>query len=975
MRIAWAVTILVAFHAARATGTDAPGFRTLSQWVHTAYTTKDGAPLGVHYITEDQRGFLWLAGSDGLTRFDGVRFERKLAGQLASVPIMAMFVDTDGSMWLGDRDGAVTNVRNDRDVTSLGSAIESLGTVMYITRTGDGLLWVISVRGVQTFDGTRWHHWKAPDRGVPDEPFYQVFRDASDRIWLLTEHGAFRRDPGSMAFVEASFERGKEAMLGMPGTAWRPADINNDEVADSYGALWIPVERGVVRIHWPTGVPANGKPVEETFTRSDGLTGSQGEVAFRDHGDTIWVATGNGLDKFHVGRLVPIDLGRPLYRGQIATDATGALWAADYTSHLAVRYTDRPTASPSLGTFVNTLVAGPDNSIWAVGEQGVTHLKGQAPERIPLPPELAQNLAVLNIKSMAVADNGALWVVKNHPWRYRDGHWTDADAVPGFSVPGFVSAMSASGKTVWFGYTTGVLARIDEPDAHPTVYRPSDGLATGGIQAIAPTADGGAWISGSQGTQRFDKRRFATLTGTGGERFANVSGIWQARDGELWLNGFRGLYHVRASEMAAWSGDPRYPVRFDIMDDQDGRQGVRTPYLGRSLAAAGDDKLWVASDGGVSYVDMARIGRADERATPVIDAINGMPPGTGAAALPKATHQVDVAFTAPVLDRPNSVRFEYRLLGSTDTSWQYTARREISFAGLPPGAYTFEVRAAVGDAAWSPEPATASFTIAPAVYQTTWFRTVAGLLVLFLLYAMYCLRIRHMRELMMARVLERESIARDLHDTLLQNLHAVLLRVYAAADSVTDAAARNRLQNAMEATRDAIVEGREKVTGLRASDEPVHDFPDRLRKLASALGDGHSADIDIVTIGEPRALSPVAAQDVHAIASEMLSNAFRHARADRVTLTIAFDAREVEYTVRDDGMGMPETPVRDGLSASGWGLVGMNERARRLGAELVIRSPDGPGTEVVLRVPAHIAYWRPRRSGWLAARLRSLLRR
>jgi signal transduction histidine kinase len=225
---------------------------------------------------------------------------------------------------------------------------------------------------------------------------------------------------------------------------------------------------------------------------------------------------------------------------------------------------------------------------------------------------------------------------------------------------------------------------------------------------------------------------------------------------------------------------------------------------------------------------------------------------------------------------------------------------------------------------------------------------------------------------MSARSIERESIARDLHDTLLQNLHALLLRVHLASKAVSDPDARSKLQKAMEVTQLAVEEGRDKVSRLRDERAPVHDFPERIRQLAAALGDGQSSRLVLDTRGTLHALCAPAEEDIYAIASELLSNAFRHSNALTVTVTLDFDARYFELSVRDDGVGMPVDSGEPQDQRSGWGLVGMRERAGRLAADLRTSSAPGKGTFVRLRVPAHLAYWKP---PGILARLRAWLRR
>jgi signal transduction histidine kinase/ligand-binding sensor domain-containing protein len=978
-RFVWRVVVLFAVGCLVTTGSIARPFLSLDQWAHTTFTTKDGAPLGVRAIAQDRDGFLWFGSEEGLTRFDGVRFVRMFADQLPATPITALYAASDGSLWTGDRYGSVTHIAQDGAVTTYAPPTLLRATVMYLSQTRDGTLWVITVSGAQSFRDGTWRRYTPEADGTPKEPLFQVFGDRHQRIWLLTEQEAYRHDPGAARFVPDTLEAAKDAMLDRPGTSWRPTDLTSDEQVDAEGALWIPTFRGLVRLHWPVDTPAAEAPIEEWVKREDGLTGQEAENAFVDRDGAIWVTTSGGIDRFRVGKLVPLALHPAAYTPSILADATGGLWIDSLSDMPVVRYEEaaephREASRRDLGSRVQRLAVATDGAVWGLGPEGLARVYRGAATAVPLPPDFALLKSMrVGSNTMAVTDGGVLWLGYMGSWRLDHGAWLSQKQIPG--LPGHEApptAMAAKGDTVWIGYTSNRLARVNEPGMTVSVLGQADGLAVGNVLSLHPTSADSVWVGGELGVQRLNHGRFATLTGAGGERFSNVSGIWQRADGELWLNAVRGLYRVSADEMRAWSTSPTTRVRFERFDDQDGRQGITKAYSGPTLASTDGHTLYVASARGVSRIDTLRVARNDVPPTPVIDAINEVPVSAQALLLPGTTRRVDIDFTAAVLDRPGEARFMLRLLDSGSDAWQETSDRRISYANLAPGSYRFEVKAANGDGVWSTTVASAGFSIAPAFYQTWWFRLLGGVVAAALLWLLYRIRVRSLRILMSARSIERESIARDLHDTLLQNLHALLLRVHLASKAVSDPDARSKLQKAMEVTQLAVEEGRDKVSRLRDERAPVHDFPERIQRLAAALGDGQSSRLVLDIRGIAHALCAPAEEDIYAIASELLSNAFRHSNALTVTVTLDFHARYFELSVRDDGVGMPADSGEPQDQRSGWGLVGMRERAGRLAADLRTSSGPGKGTFVRLRVPAHLAYWKP---PGILARIRSWLRR
>lgn len=273
----------------------------------------------------------------------------------------------------------------------------------------------------------------------------------------------------------------------------------------------------------------------------------------------------------------------------------------------------------------------------------------------------------------------------------------------------------------------------------------------------------------------------------------------------------------------------------------------------------------------------------------------------------------------------------------------------------------FRVIAASNDGVWNEEGAALAFTVPPAFWQTRWFAALGIALACGIAWALYRLRIRRisarLRERMNERIQERERIARELHDTLLQGVTGLTLHVRAAANQVPEGSAlRGRLELALTRANDVIVEARDRVTELRV--------PARLRvALADALSDACQELSDafpgptcqLVVSGATREISPLVAEEAERIAREALTNALRHSGGRTVVVALRFDRDALRMSVRDDGSGFdassPDVTDRPGH----FGLSGMRERAARVGARLHFRTGAG-GTEVELVVPAAAAY-------------------
>jgi signal transduction histidine kinase len=328
-------------------------------------------------------------------------------------------------------------------------------------------------------------------------------------------------------------------------------------------------------------------------------------------------------------------------------------------------------------------------------------------------------------------------------------------------------------------------------------------------------------------------------------------------------------------------------------------------------------------------------------------------------------HDLLFDFTALSLVAPESVPFRVKLEGQ-DKGWrELVNQRHVHYTNLPPGNYRFRVMAANNSGVWNEAGALLDFSIAPAFYQTTWFRLACVALFLALLWAGYQLRIRQLamefNRTLEARVSERTRIARELHDTLLQSFQGLLLRFQSASKLLParPEEAKQRLDSAIDQAAAAVTEGRDAVQGLRASATETNDLASGIIALAEELSNESSAvdapAIDVQVEGAPRSLNPVVRDEGYRIAAEALRNAFRHSQARRIMVEIRYDKREFLLRVRDDGKGINEDTMQR-APVGHFGLSGMRERAEIVGGHLELWSKLDSGTQVELSIPGSIAY-------------------
>jgi signal transduction histidine kinase len=334
--------------------------------------------------------------------------------------------------------------------------------------------------------------------------------------------------------------------------------------------------------------------------------------------------------------------------------------------------------------------------------------------------------------------------------------------------------------------------------------------------------------------------------------------------------------------------------------------------------------------------------------------------------VPPGSHHIELHFDAIELTSPERVRFQYRL-DDVDREWlDADAAVTAIYTELPAGTHEFHVRASNADGVWDRTGIVYKITQQPYFYQTTRFRLLCVAVFLALISALYRLRLRQVAQQfnmrLEERVNERMRIARDLHDTLLQSFHGLLMRFQAATNLLPGRPeeARKTLESAIDQAAQAISEGRDAVQGLRSSTTVTNDLAGALTTLGQELASGESnpnaAEFHVEVEGTTRDLHPILRDEVYRIAGEALRNAFKHAQAQRIEVEIRYDERQLRVRVRDDGKGIDPKHLNEDGRPGHYGLRGMRERAKAIGGKLELWSNVESGTEIELTIPANTAY-------------------
>jgi len=216
---------------------------------------------------------------------------------------------------------------------------------------------------------------------------------------------------------------------------------------------------------------------------------------------------------------------------------------------------------------------------------------------------------------------------------------------------------------------------------------------------------------------------------------------------------------------------------------------------------------------------------------------------------------------------------------------------------------------------------------------------------------------RQVRGRMEERLEERERIARDLHDTLLQSVQGLILKFHAVLKQIPgEMPAHNALEKTLDHADEVLAEGRARIQNLRVNPVSLNDLPAAFRSIAEETSQGRETIFKTVVEGRVRDLHPVVLEESYCIGREAIINALTHSEGQQVELEITYDSRQFRLRVRDNGRGIDPKILEEGGRSGHWGLQGMRERAHKIGGQLKFWSRPETGTEVELTVPGATAY-------------------
>ena len=990
----------------------------LTQYVHTSWRIQDGsAPSGIEAIAQTSDGYLWFSSdSQGMYRFDGIRFlpwtwapDGKTIKAIVNV-----YGDHAGGLW-AVREREIVHLKG--GVVTSRFNLDGLQQFQQISEDPDGSLWVVrgSVAGsdaplCRITDGAIKCFGKSD--GVPTSPVDSLLADGKGGFWLGGQTALVHWHDGVSETYPIEALNSNAGQIGISGLArdregylWvgilaegrglglgrliggivKPfvtptfdgsKVVVSVMIPDRDGNLWVGTAgKGIFRIH--------GNVVDH-YQGTDGLSSDTVLALFEDREGIVWSVTTNGIDSFRDPSVSIFSaregLGTDAATGVLATK-DGTIWVANAGSLDQIKngkVTSIRTGSGLPGHQVTAMLEDRAGNLWVGVDDGLYLFKSGRFRRLPEPNHQPLGMVV----GITEDNDGNIWAecLGNPRKLVRIRDFQVREEFPASQIPPGHSLASDPHGGIWIATKKGDIGLFRNG-----VFDTKFPLNPGGDPSnrqIMSMADGSILAGSENGLVEWRQGKVHRMTTKNGLPCNSVISFIEDKGNRWWLHTGCGVVQFPDSELERWRANPEAIVQTRVYDVLDGARPTGGPSFD-AAAYSSDGRGWFATGFVVEMVDASRLSQKAPPAQAYIESLvvdRKEFKATPNLKIPPNPRDLQIDYTSPTFAIPQKVKFRYRLDGY-DRDWHDAGtRRQAFYTDLPPRKYSFRVVASNSDGVWSEGAAKLDFSIIPAYYQTNWFRALCIVVFMALLLAAYQWRVRHLHHefemTLEARVSERTRIARELHDSLLQSFHGLLLRFQTVFQLLPERPmeAKEKLGSAIEQTADAITEGRDAVQGLRDSTVQGND----LAQAVSTLGEDLAADstnhrpaFRVAVEGEARNLHPILRDEIYKIAAEALRNAFRHSRARQIEVEIRYDSDQFRLRVRDDGKGVDPAILSRQGGEGHYGLPGMRERATLIGGKLVLWSEVDEGTEVELRVPASTAYARAQRSSWFSRKAKA----
>ncbi len=633
----------------------------IAQMVHTSWTAQNGAPQRTNALAEAPDGNLWIGADGGLYRFDGlnfVSFHSPPGDQsVPSTGVQCLLSAQDGTLWAGTDGGGLVEIQGGHVRVINNVEGERIGQIETIRQGADGSIWALAEYKVIHLGSDRAWRWAGRSLGMPDDNVRDLISDDKGTLWFALENSVVYYKPSTIAHalrttipvgVEPHFAQTSDGTLWLADLSGKTlrgrlramkadmahpvsVELSRDEnrlFPSSDGSLWVlPAAKGLVRIRVLSttrliAYDNSRSPALsfDFFNASHGLSSDTITAAIEDAEGNIWTAGVRGLDRFQHPRMNPLPLRAP--NGElpaIDADSEGTLWIGVPASGLYSLRGEKLRLEYGKRDYLGVF-CGPDHLLWFDDDFGLWRARsGKTTFVRPLFPATSVSIFGLVQQDRDVAyasfqgrhtdhDLNGVFRTDEKQWRKLDFAKSQikptepslAGAVAKINESAPTALMIDSHHRLWGGHVHGLVTLLD--GSNTAVFSSGDpGLGT--VMCLLESKEK-IFAAGINGIAVWRNNSFRMLRFWDTDIASGISGLVQARDGDLWLNGRRGIGRISVAELNSGLSNPQHQIQVDSITEGD-FVGPAPIQLRHPTAFSGrNGMLWfVAPDGTLVGLD------------------------------------------------------------------------------------------------------------------------------------------------------------------------------------------------------------------------------------------------------------------------------------------------------------------------------------------------------------------------------------
>ncbi len=943
-------------------------------YVRRVYGIASGLPeQTVQAFAQTPDHYLWVGTTGGLARFDGSHFtvfDRENTPVFHENSVFCLLAARDGSLWIGTEGSGLLHYQNgvftafgqkqgltDMFVRALGQDAE--GNIWAGTNNGifrlrpasnrfdrlDSTLQVPPIAVNAICQDSRGRLWLGGSRlaamqndvlrfyqlpGDPERNRVKAIAETSPgAIWVGTVAGLFRMLPGEDHFT---------AVSGIHGTT-RGLRRTSD------GRFWVSIlGRGALSYR----LDAENRLTNPVVIPSDAVL-----TVFEDLEQNVWLGTETGMIRLSRTPLTIVSLPHASESdfGTVYQDRYGTLWAAGAQLYRLRNATPEPYRSRLLGHVrVRQVLEDRDSSMWfGTDGSGIIHIAGNAVRRYTTRDGLVNNF----IRVLLQAPDGTLWIGTDEGVSHFDGRtFTNYRMQDGLAYQSIRAMLLDRTGNLWIGTELGLSHLYNSVFVKDVAVL---ALRQEKVWALHEDTDGGLWIgTRNDGLFRLRDGRLTHYRVADGLASPSIYDIEEDRSDRFWMSGPNGISVLSRHELDDFADGHSRHLSLTFYGTSSDTEAVQ---IFGGMQSAGfisrDGDVWYPSNRGLIHITHASI--ISHPAAPlVIDSVRADGrdiPMRGPITLAPGDSRLEIGYASVMMRPQDAMRFRYKLDG-LDRDWNDAGTRHvIDYTNVPPGRYTFRVAAYNLSRPDVITIASLSIVKRPYFYRTWWFMLLCALAIAIVILAIHRGRLARMRRDFHAVLQERNRVAREVHDTILQGCTGVsaVLEAVSSLDAEEVVLKHSLVESARQQIRTTINEAREAIWALRHERETPEDLTELMDRMRRQLSQDLFVPIDCAVEGEPFLVNRPIAHELVMIAREAVQNAANHGGPSHVRMYLKFREDNLDLAVADDGCGFdPKAISADSLH---FGLIGMRERAAKLGGTLEIESTLSVGTSVTVRIP------------------------